>query len=65
MSTRKRMVLYGGVALASEVTAASLALVANVTRQFDSGPLHTLSQLFAALGLVALGAMAELIRVKH
>jgi hypothetical protein len=41
-----------------------LALVANLTRQFDNGPLHTLSQMFAAFGMVMLGAMLELVRVK-
>ena len=65
MSTRKRLAVYGGAAVASEVTAVTLALVANLTRQFNNGPLHTLSELFAALGMVALGAMLELIRVKR
>lgn len=64
MTTRKRLMVYGGSALASEMAAVTLALVANLTRQFNNGPLHTLSQVFAALGMVALGAMLELIRVK-
>lgn len=43
MTTRKRLIIYGGTAVVSELAAVTLALVANLTRQFDNGPLHSLS----------------------
>lgn len=65
MTTRKRLIIYGGTAVVSELAAVTLALVANLTRQFDNGPLHSLSTLFAALGMLALGGLLELVRPKR